>query len=798
MNDRYDGSQFIEQDPSENMGGKNLFDRRLKSYINNDNYLKIQTDALWDSTPPTTRKRFSKIPIDLDKSYGVEEQGNNYQISNSESMVFNFMDYYDDLINDESTDLELHNNNGTKTITLPKTTTTEEDNSTQGIGPWGNTYVSNESWNVSFDPAVNYFLRPYFLTDPDHEEIPGVCRAQTFKAKTTGYLNSVNLRLGGGSDYGCDIILATCEKVTIKRGRKKGTAFYPPSMSKLKKHILDRIHVNWKLDRIEMRNFQFPKKPHVVAGIHYCIIVKSSLSPYSKSFRLGGWSDHCWKTKKPATVEKYKDGEAFYSKDNGYNWMLHGIPNKRLKYSQGKHPPILFNFECYIETSHEEFDTKEYLLYSKPLHVNPVENATLNIDCQQEGGVCEYQIYDDISNTWQDFNPDTNSITYSGAEKPTFLILRVALTRGADPTKSPIIYRLALTVNTEKAKKGILRTVPYVPDTKGLLSASMYSKLKAPIEANYNNNWGYVDVVKDTTIKESYNFIFFDDIPRTHLGLSKGQLDEIQAIINLPEETPEEITKKEDYINNYILNNSNIINQIFNKNVLICEELLLKKSGPDYVRKGINLKGSVAYPIISCNFQPVTFDSDKGDGGTEDLTNRQYMEFLNYNLDYDEDYLYFKEDMRNTIANTGGILEVEYNPCFVSDLLNHDMEHGFNLDIGAETRIVSNPAEDNTIVLRMDAVDPVRELTITREDPQEGGLPPEIREIELEEDKHFIVDYPNKTVRINGFKLQNRDLITVKYTPNLRDEKISLVYRLKRENVGDNVVALPYWIETKT
>jgi hypothetical protein len=62
----------------------------------------------------------------------------------------------------------------------------------------------NSFWYIGWDKSKPYYVRPDWLANWRDPEIPAVCRAQTFKAESSGTLTSVDLKLNWTGSKGTD------------------------------------------------------------------------------------------------------------------------------------------------------------------------------------------------------------------------------------------------------------------------------------------------------------------------------------------------------------------------------------------------------------------------------------------------------------------------------------------------------------------------------------------------------------------------------------------------------------------
>ena len=178
------------------------------------------------------------------------------------------------------------------------------------------------------------------------------------------------------------------------------------------------------------------------------------------------------------------------------------------------------------------------------------------------------------------------------------------------------------------------------------------------------------------------------------------------------------------------------------------------------------------------------------------------IEMKGWNLNEFESYLIDYENKLMKIHNPASLMEgelkINYNPLWCRGLGLDDFP--LKLDLWTETYEVKEKADgyyldkiytvddvDNyiyadkpyTITLSTNPRDSIRR--VSRNDKEtDGGIEA------FEEDEHFKVDYLDKTILFDknmfGKSINHGDKIYVKYTPNLTDNGLGLMYRLYRGN----------------
>ena len=395
----------------ENFGNKRkITSQLLRQFCKNDAYLKEQIDLLWDSTDPESRKRFYPPDyMDVSHSFGIESyildldyeleefnhwssvyrfnrttrwnyifdfDGSNDKIIEFDSKNHHLMagdvqyvnvyaDSYLDVENNYNEQiLEVVNEDGVTTLRPPVCTSTYEEiihynaeYSTKKAT--GDKYVTkdeklgkakkdahfygafqnwncNNHWYNGFNRTKNYNIKSKWRKDPDSYEIPSVCHSQTFKAENTGRISKVNLNVQGSKSAVSPCI------VEIRTTTKKG---YPTTK------VLARTEKKFTGKGENIVAFEFKNKAKVEKGKTYAIVVRSPLSKFDNTYRLGGWTTGCFSSEK----KYYGNGSAFTSEDNGKTWKKNGKTKDTKSY--GSHyydwginqKPIDFAFEVFVQ-----------------------------------------------------------------------------------------------------------------------------------------------------------------------------------------------------------------------------------------------------------------------------------------------------------------------------------------------------------------------------------------------------------------------------------------------------------------
>lgn len=308
-----------------------------------------------------------------------------------------------------------------------------------------------------------------------------------------------------------------------------------------------------------------------------------------------------------------------------------------------------------------------------------------------------------------------------------------------------------------------------------------------------------IDIVKDTPILDRFKLINYEDITQY---LENKTL--IATYLN------QDLNTNETEITKYI---EDLTNQLKNKDGEYDTTKVLEWKDTNEGKKfythlntlniyyandttQFTLSNPATYPITYCSFRPQTTDKTiiltNKDGETlkdtftgEDLkinqkVTREYSEFIDYNVDYENNTLTFTDEDNNPIKQDPGNLLIEYYPCFIKGLTNHNLP--MKLDFIKETfTYKQNPI----IQLKVQPMDAIRKIIIN----------PETNKTQtLTENTDYTVDYTNKTITLITTPEEN-DTISIHYTPYLNDTGLSIAYRLKRKNTNYQVNLEPNYIQ---
>ena len=505
---------------------RKITSQMLRQMCKNDAYLYEQVMALWDETDPKSRKRFyPPYFMDASMSFGVEE----YDFSGyyddffryyTSVYRFNSLSTYhfkidfngkNDMMNnvgvgvegvekytyinaDTYLDLENANNEWGLEIVREDTTgnasggatlrpiiqtgsykeTIHHDAVYEETGSSSKTYVKpvkeklgkekkdahflgafknwhcNNHWHNGFDRTKNYNIKAKWEKDPDSYDIPSVCHAQTFKAQSSGRLSKVNLNITGDKNAKSPCIVEI-------RPTKKG---------KPTKTVLARTEKKFTANGQKVTAFEFKNgMAEIKKGETYAIVVRSPLSTFAKSYKLGGWTTGCFSSEK----KYYGEGSAYTSTDNGKTWIKNGKTKDSKSY--GAHyydwginqKPIDFAFEVYVrpitqkakkgyykKTANGEskpqntkvaeayddvydyefnyYKAGRYYLHLKPIQVNPIDKFSIHSTFDDDSTYSQYWVweyFDYSARRWVEIDGHGDVNFNNNVTHYTVLMLRV-------------------------------------------------------------------------------------------------------------------------------------------------------------------------------------------------------------------------------------------------------------------------------------------------------------------------------------------------------------------------------------
>lgn len=740
----------------------------LRQICMNDEWLKEQIEKIKYETPAVSRKRFSPIPVDTSNSYGYKISTNNdvvFDTSTSKEIEIDFTDL--SLIDLAKTNCVIESilNNG-QIITqakVPKLTSSTIDKTTRNYSPWavkddsgkiiGGDMTANEHWYIGFDRNRHYEMRPNWLENQLNNEIPSIGRAQTFKAKASGLLESVvlNIKANEGQDKHNT---ASPLIVQIRKTVEKDGVLYPEELAcdyDGKYTVLAQQEIRFTNTSPDIVSIKFDQPCTVTKNETYAIVLLSPLSHFTHCYWLGGWNKHCH-------ADVYNDGNAFYTFNNGMTWVLYGKDDD-VEYHQGRYAPQDFAFQCHIKTFTTGYDKdKDFWLYLKPIFSNPVRSVRLSQTDTGEASDGNLQLEYWGSNDGRNWRKFTNNrLDFSTYNCMTFIKVRMR-TKIND---TPLIEYLRIELDTDIPDEMYVRTHYYYPKTSPMLGANAWGRLNAPFIVDPSVSCE-AEIIRDREVAEHFIIIEPKDLEKY------AWLDEINA---------SKVTgKNNDQNYSYLKDNPGVITALKEHQIYVTGYTNSKGTYIEGFFDGLDFVSSPAYPILSCNLQPVS-------GKTIN-----YGEWYDFTFDYSEDKLTFFKDILKTIPS--GTFTISYNPLFIDKLTNEEMP--LILDYFKETIQISEEMLNNRkIPLRAAPLDPLRDVFLNDE--------------EIIEDVDFTVDYNTHELVFpvlnddeESTLLKLNDIIEIVYTPSLDDTGISIGYYAKRENIRKQCYIKPNYIEYKT
>lgn len=894
----------------------------------NDEWLRQQVEQLRYLTPPAIRKRYNIAEFfDKSQSYGARVNGtevgfNNY---NPDDIFIDFTDM--DLIDTAKSNVDFitePDNDGAPTTYARLQTHPEETPANYESFGTSTGGTNNSFWYVGYNKSKNYNLKAEWLKNWKRNDIPSVCRAQTFKVPTGkgGVLESISLKLeyNGSKNQECASplyvqIWNTYKKFVVKTiwdntkkkmvyhyinydnlpasdsnnkgqykenyssyqkyvqyqkklkytsGKKKGqykekdgniiteTAYrkYDETKDSGKTiYVREREYIQWvghnkKINGKWAPNIDHPlaetsyskvgdpwptikfEKPCIIEeGKTYAIVVFSPLSDWKHCPRWGGWGRNCKRD------NKYPDGNAFMSEDNGRTWKRYGkngadtnVNGKVLEYKKGKYTPQDFAFECNVETEAAKIDTvynnDEEYLYLKPILTNPIKEVKLSYEGEGHENTLgqlvhiEYEVSID-GDEWLHIDNATPVNFASSIEDneglPRMLLVRARLWRDdveEAKTLTPFIKNMRVMLTTGLPVEMYARTSFHIPKTEPMLGANIWGRIYAPF-VNDSTVDCSMEIIQGETVTDHFNFVKLSDVDEKLMEL---ELDypEVESIdgenraIYLTEHPEIIIELKQRYTYIIPYESDNKLYLLSFAPSYASEDRVITKTEDDdsfgyFPVGGLSFSNEVAYPIISVRSQSPTPDSSDG----VDV----FSEWIDYTFDYESNELIFKPSTLDDLVE--GDLEITYNPIFISGLspdevgIHIDEETGLAsdgliLDYFKEKIIISDEnIETRRVSLRAKPTDPIRQVYLYDSSFGENNEPRE-----LFEDKDFTLDIETnelvfKSEDNSNVIFTNGDILQVVYTPSLEDSKLALGYFAKRTDTNMQVHIKDVYFEVK-
>lgn len=543
--------------------------------------------------------------------------------------------------------------------------------------------------------------------------------------------------------------------------------------SSQKKWLNDRYHplTEQVYDKVgdTFPSIVFDTPVKIEEGETYAIVLFSPLSEWKHCPRWAGWGRNCKKD------NKYSDGYAFMSEDNGKTWVRYGKNGidtetledgtvKNLVYKKGKYTPQDFLFNCKVRTQDkkvqegtttyevtpETYESGEHYLYLEPIYSNPITNVKIEAygegldQSVNDGRHIEFDISTD-GDYWIPIEPSTSHGVSLADDPSRVLLVRARMWHDDEINITPYLDNFKVIVDTLPSKEFYARSVPYTPKSTPMLGANVWGRLYAPFsyQATVNAN---VEIIEGKTVTDHFKIISLDDLNEDIVR--DFELDE--TVLNYTGREKAE----------YLTSNSNILetlkqNFVYVKPTVYDDKKYLLSFSVSYNREdmvitgeadntnedgttttidettnetissvyydfthnvgGLRFSREVAYPILHVS---------KQDPKVNDTLNvvDTYKEWIDYTFDYEKNELIFKQSTLDNL--TEGDLHINYNPIFISrltrddvgrrvDIENNTVEEGLILDYFKETiPITSDNVETRRVGLRVLPTDPIREVRL--------------------------------------------------------------------------------------
>lgn len=788
----------------------------------NDEWLRQQVEKLKYLSSPAVRKqfRFSEQALDDSKSYGckVSNEGDVIFDNDTEHIVFTdfsdeYMMYVDqEKSNDEGVVFESFvdmNGNIKRRAILQKDTVGTPNFSTRLVNSNGKV---NSYWYVGFDKNKNYQVRPDWLKDWKDLEIPAVCRAQTVKIKPgcNGYIESVALAVETtgtkSSNWGSplyvqiwDVVEKQVTRTTYDKKTKKAIPVKDGQGNVIKDTI--RFPKGNPYTALATGTFQpnrtspgfisieLDRPVKVEPGEYYAIVVSSPLSHYDHAPRIGGWGRNC-------NTDKYSDGDAFLSENNGRTWKRYGKPGESQKdYKKGLHTPQDFSFELKITDYGEVYSQDEAYLYLKPIESNPIKKVMLTADDDGDATSAEGKhIVYEISTDGRVWSVMENKQKTFNSNYPKRVFIRAKMWQDSqNDMVSPTIESVTVTLTTDVALEMYARTQMYTPKLTPMLGASRWGRVYAPFICDPNVECS-VEIIKENSQIQHFSVVdnetlyssieAYKDDEAINSVIDFNTVSDSSLVYSYLVENPDAVT---------LLNKLGVYPKPYTDGQGVTHPFgWYTYDGEGQPTGGLKLTNSPAYPILKSEMNP-----ENGEQFT-------VGEWYDYIVDYDTDRILFSPDIITELPN--GVLEFMYNPVFVQDLKIEEIGDRIDVETGLpeqgliidyfkqEYDISLSEIQSRTLPLKVIPVEPLREVILFRGDD----------EYNLIEGKDFDVDYddPNvifKVTDIDGVSsiLQENDKVSVVYIPNFEETGIYLGYKAKRTDTNNQVHIKDYYIEYK-
>ena len=639
-------------------------------------------------------------------------------------------------------------------------------------------------------------------------------------------------------------------KVSVTKKDKNGKKVTKKYRA-INKPLAQAIYNPSSMKSFDLVNIKFDKQYKLEKGKSYFIALFSPLSEWKHCPRWGGWGRNCAKDKKYQygnaflsedngttwirfgrndTSVKYKLGR-YVPQDFAFQCHI----RTRDKKSE-KHQTVVHTEEGVIDDAGPE---NPAYLYLKPIFDNPITHVMINAnahganvsDWVSDGIAVRFDFKTNHMKEWQQDVPLGQLIEVSPNSKgeyPNILHVRARLYRDIETLDSnnrqkwrkatPYIESMNVELHTQLPKQMYVRTAEYTPrNGSNILGASLWGRLYSVFETDPMVECS-AEIVTNDRPTDHFKIIEVENVKQyvelNLLNEDDGEEDTVHKKIISDLDTimadTNTINSVGDNLCIYLHQNYDIITELKTKNVYVKpyykddyvylmsfmkdngEDMIPETDYNDNIISGLKFSNEVAYPIIECR---LTADNS----GTNPTT---YSEWHDFTFDYDENELIFKKDVLDAL--TVGDIGVQYNKVFISGLTKEEVgvrvdtetglrEEGLVLDYFKQTFMIDeNNLESKRVKLRVEPVDPIREVVLNRDTDDEK---------ELYEGYDYDVDIDNKELvfRVNNTDnastvLSYGDILEVVYTPNLSASGLSVGYWCKRQNTDKNVsIGSSYW-----
>jgi len=763
----------------------------LKSYCRSLQYLYNKSGEIEDQLSPTMRKRFTPIVTDEWKSWGmILDTGlNAYKFDDSDSgdsFSYSFNDAGSGRIDKTKTTAFIVMDDPTHSIvgraTLhPTVVAGDFDVAAESLGPIGD-MASNTHWYIGYDRHEPFVINRFIQKDPFNATMPSVARAQTFKVEAGkgGHLQNITLNLEYHPRPEDDLFI---ELRPTTGGRPADTII-----------ARERLQTKTFKSGHGQISIPFKTKPELIAGETYAIVVRSPITTWDNHYGIGGWGYYCNQVHGLSGHDPYPDGYSFTSNDNCKKWILHDKANAGadLVYGEGKYAPMDFGFKVVVQAP----STINYTggasetLYLKPLRTKPITIVTLtHSDVYNDGtnGTIVYSVSVD-GHHWHALNAGNNyEYKFNKTDNPslndseilsTHVWVKAVLSKVGTNSHAPAIQQLGVVTHNARPTNGYIRTLDYNPRKSNPLGLSVWSGVNAPYTAEPNTDCN-VDIVRNVIKTE---WVECNGTEDTFTLNNYPAYPMVDVVLYKDTGSPKTVNLFE--WEDFIIGSSNTIlydtKEISFTTPPVAGNLKIRYY-PTWIRdlkvENFPLRLDMFEETFTGDLTGWTLTSGKthtyeildstGHGVEEVDTNNIYTQ----RSSVDTVETYPNSYWKNT---SNGKLYIHTSDGYSPD----DISHGHRL---VHTGI-------NPLLLKVKPTDPLRSIISLGEETVNDDT-------ELIEDIDFTVNYNNGLVTPTSSWAGMT--VKVKYTPNLPDTGISIVYRTSRTNTTNQLYVLPNYMEYK-